>query len=144
MAPLTLTRRLILKISVSRPMPFGSFRCRRAITRRRWVGQAEGKSNPANFRDPFPNNIIPPSLLNPAAQTMLNRYVPRPNAMDMGAMIMDGVPSVVGAGNDSNNYMDQRNQRNFNDQGTLRVDRIFDGGDNLSARYSVGAEHGFT
>src|SRR5205085_3989977 len=74
----------------------------------------------------------------------LNRYVPRPNAMDMGAMIMDGVPSVVGAGNDSNNYMDQRKQKNSNDQGTLRVDRVFDGGDNLSARYSVGAEHGFT
>jgi hypothetical protein len=102
------------------------------------------RTNPINFRDPFPNNVIPQSLLSPAALTMVNKYVPRPNAMDMGAMIMDGVPSVVGAGNDSNNYLDQRNQRSFNDQGTLRVDRVFERGDNLSARYSVAAERGFT
>jgi Carboxypeptidase regulatory-like domain len=101
------------------------------------------KSNAAFVRDPFANNAIPQSLLSPAAVTMLNRYVPRPNSMDMGAMIMDGVPSVIGAGNDSNNYLDQRNERHFNDQGTLRVDRVFDRGDNLSARYSVGAENGF-
>ncbi|MCU1325723.1 MAG: hypothetical protein JWN34_1093, partial [Bryobacterales bacterium] len=63
---------------------------------------------------------------------------------DMGAMIMDGVPSVVGAGNDSNNYLDQRNSRNITDQGTLRVDRVFDRGDSLNARFSVGAESGFT
>src|SRR5882762_2360117 len=86
------------------------------------------KSNPVNFRDPFPNNAIPRSLLNPAATTMLGKYVPRPNTMDMGAMIMDGVPSVVGAGNDSNNLLDQRNQRSFSDQGTLRVDRVFERG----------------
>ena len=95
------------------------------------------------IRDPFPNNRIPASLLNPAAFTMLNNYVPMPNTMDMGAMIMDGQPSVVGAGNDSNNYLDQRNERHQTDQGTLRVDRVFDHGDNLSARYSVGAENGF-
>ena len=100
-------------------------------------------SNAAFFRDQFPNNVIPQSLQNPAAAIMLNQYVPRPNTTDMGAMIMDGVPSVVGAGNDSNNYLDVRNQRSTTDQGTLRVDRVFDGGDNLSARYSVGAEHGF-
>jgi hypothetical protein len=102
------------------------------------------KANPVNFRDPFPNNSIPRSLLNPAATTMLGKYVPRPNTMDMGAMIMDGVPSVVGAGNDSNNLLDQRNQRSFSDQGTLRVDRVFERGDSVSARYSVSAEHGFT
>lgn len=101
-------------------------------------------TNPQNFRDPFPGNVIPSSLLNPAAQIMLNRYVPRPNTMDMGAMIMDGVPSVVGAGNDSNNFMDQRNQRNTNNQGTLRVDRVFDQAGNITARFSAGAEHGFT
>src|ERR1019366_5293526 len=53
------------------------------------------KTNAAFFRDPFPNNAIPKSLINPASAIMLGRYVPRPNAMDMGAMIMDGVPSVV-------------------------------------------------
>jgi hypothetical protein len=77
------------------------------------------KSNAANFRDPFPNNRIPVGLLNPAAVTMLGKYTPRPNTMDMGAMIMDGVPSVVGAGNDSNNFLGQRNERHFTDQGTL-------------------------
>ena len=102
------------------------------------------KSNPQIFRDAFPNNRIPHNLLNPAASLMLNQYVPRPNTMDMGAMIMDGVPSVVGAGNDSNNFLDQRNQRNFTDQGTLRVDRVFNRTGNLSARYSVGGENGFT
>ncbi len=105
--------------------------------------QPISKSNPATYRDPFPNNVIPAGLLNPAAKTMLNQYVPRPNAMDMGAMIMDGVPSVVGAGNDANNYLDQRNLHNMTDQGTLRVDRVFDHG-NLSARYSAAAENGFT
>ncbi len=102
------------------------------------------KSNPAIFRDAFPNNVIPRSLLNPAAFLMLNKYVPLPNTKDMGAMIMDGVPSVVGAGNDSNNYLDQRNQRNFTDQGTLRIDRVFERAGTLSARYSAGGENGFT
>jgi Carboxypeptidase regulatory-like domain len=95
------------------------------------------------IRDAFAGNQIPLSLLNPAAFTMLNKYVPRPNAMDMGAMTMDGTPLVIGAGNDSNNYLDQENQRNTNDQGTLRVDRVFDRGDAVSARYSVSAENGF-
>jgi hypothetical protein len=104
------------------------------------------RPNPSGgtIRDPFPSNQIPQSLLNPASQIMLGKYVPRPNTTDMGAMIMDGVPSVVGAGNDSNNFLDQRNERHFNDQGTLRVDRVFDRGDNITARYSVGAEHGIT
>lgn len=98
--------------------------------------------NGGTIRDPFPNNQIPPSLLNPAASTMLSKYVPRPNTMDMGAMFMDGTPTVVGAGNDSNNYLDQRNERSVNDQGTVRVDRVFDRGDSLSARYSIGGENG--
>jgi hypothetical protein len=95
------------------------------------------------IRDAFPNNQIPQSLLNPAAAVMLGKYVPRPNTMDMGGMFMDGIPSVVGAGNDANNFLDQRNDRNFTDQGTLRVDRIFDEGDSIGARFSAGAEHGF-
>lgn len=94
-------------------------------------------------RDPFPGNVIPANLVNRAAYITLNKYVPRPNTMDMGAMFMDGVPSVIGAGNDSNNYLDQRNERNVNDQGTLRIDHIFSSGDSLSLRYSAGAENGF-
>ncbi|HTM48941.1 MAG TPA: carboxypeptidase regulatory-like domain-containing protein [Bryobacteraceae bacterium] len=101
------------------------------------------RSNPTVFREPFPGNVIPRNLLSPAASTMLQKYVPRPNTMNMGAMIMNGVPSVVGAGNDSNNFLDQRNARNFTDQGTFRVDRVFDRGDTISARFSVGKEDGF-
>ncbi len=93
-------------------------------------------------RDPFPGNKIPLNLLNPAAATMLANYVPRPNTMDMGAMFMDGVPVVVGAGSDSNNLLDQRNEHHVTDQGTIRVDRVFDRGDSLGIRYSIGSENG--
>ena len=103
-----------------------------------------GASNPQIIRDPFPENRIPTSLLSPAALTMLNKYVPLPNTMDMQGMTMMGQPLVVGAGNDANNYLNQQNQQNVNNQGTLRVDRYFDRGDTVSARYSAGAEKGFT
>jgi hypothetical protein len=101
------------------------------------------RTNPQILRDPFPNNVIPPSLLSPAALIVLKKYVPRPNSEGMGAMFMNGVPSVVGAGNDANNFLDQRNARNVTDQGTVRVDRVFDRGDNLSVRFSAGKEDGF-
>ena len=42
---------------------------------------------------------------------MLNKYTPQPNTMDMGGMTMMGQPTVVGAGNDANNYLDVRKQR---------------------------------
>jgi hypothetical protein len=100
-------------------------------------------SNGKTVRDQFAGNVIPPSMLNSPAQIMLAKYVPRPNTENMGAMIMDGVPSVVGAGNDANNFLDQRNERVFTDQGTLRVDHIFSTRDTVQGRYSVGAEHGF-
>ncbi len=100
-------------------------------------------ANGGTVRDQFANNVIPGSLLNPAAALMLKNYVPRPNTMDMGAMAMDGVPSVVGAGKDANNFLDQRNERMFTDQGTIRVDRNFTERDSVSARYSAGAERGF-
>jgi hypothetical protein len=106
-------------------------------------GKPTSPSNPATIRDPFPNNQIPAALLSRAAVTMLQKHVPLPNAMDMSAMDMDGVPTVVGAGNDSNNFMDQRNEQHFTDQGTLRVDRVFSRGDSVGARYSVGRENGF-
>ncbi len=106
---------------------------------------AAGPGNPQTLRDQFPNNRIPASVISPAAAMMLSRYVPQPNMDGMGmGMTMMGQPTVVGAGTDSNNYLDQRNQRHFTDQGTLRVDRVFAGGDSLMARYSISAEHGFT
>jgi hypothetical protein len=92
--------------------------------------RATSPTNPQILRDAFPNNQIPSTLLSPAATTMLNKYVVRPNLSNAGLT-------------DSNNYRDQRNLRNFQDQGTLRVDRVFDRGDSLSARYSVGGENGF-
>ena len=88
-------------------------------------------TNPQIIRAAFPGNRIPTSLLSQASSIMLNQYVARPN--------IAGTPGRP----DSNNYLDQRNQRNITDQGTLRVDRVFNN-DNISARYSVGKEDGFT
>ena len=100
--------------------------------------------NPAALRDAFPNNVIPVSLIGKAARIMLGKYVPRPNSSDGLGMSMMGAPTLVGAGQDSNNYTDNRNQHLNNQQGSLRVDRIFSAGDNVFARYSVSSENGFT
>jgi hypothetical protein len=67
-------------------------------------------------------NVIPPSRLTQAVSIMLNKYTPQPNTMDMGSMTMMGQPTAVGAGNDANNYLDERKRRMYNDQGTARVD----------------------
>src|SRR2546430_1329406 len=60
------------------------------------------------------------------------------------AHAMIGAPTVVGAGTDCNNYVDVRNALHDNDQGTIRIDHMFERGDSLSARYSASSEHGFT
>ena len=99
-------------------------------------------ANPQIIRSSFPDNRIPANLLSRAATGML-KYVPRPNTDDMGGMTMDGQPTVIGAGKDANNYIDQRNERLSTNQGTLRIDRVFDRGDSIAARYSVGSEGGF-
>jgi hypothetical protein len=103
-------------------------------------------SNPQVIRDPFLNNKIPSGMLSTAAQTFLLNYLPAPN-MPMGmngcGMTMMGAPQVVGAGQDCNNYLDSRDERHVNDQGTVRIDHVFDRGDTLSARYSLSAENGF-
>ena len=36
--------------------------------------------NPQIIRDPFPGNVIPQNMINPAAQRFLQKYVPQPNA----------------------------------------------------------------
>jgi len=116
-----------------------------------------GPKNPQILRDPFPNNIIPAARLSPVAATFLNQYVPMPNIMgdmaNMGSSMGSnmglgiggamGTPSVFGAGTDSNNYLDVRDERHQQDQGSLRVDRVFDKGDSVFARYSVSSETGF-
>ena len=62
--------------------------------------------------------------MNSVAVTMLKQYTPQPNLMmGMGmGMTMMGQPTVVGSGNDSNNYLDVRNEVHYTDQGTLRFD----------------------
>ena len=105
------------------------------------------RTNPQIIRDPFPDNMIPENLINPAAALFLQKYVPRPNMeMDMNgcdAMTMMGQPTVVGAGVDCNNYTDTRIAHHANDQGTIRIDHMLTQGDNLWGRYSVGSENGF-
>ena len=109
-------------------------------------------NNPQIIRDPFPNNVIPENLINPAAALFLQKYVARPNmdlGMNMGmamggcGMTMMGAPTVVGGGVDCNNYLDVRNERHVTDQGTVRIDHNFAGGDSLAARYSLSSENGF-
>jgi hypothetical protein len=51
---------------------------------------------------------------------------------------------MMGGGADSNNYLDIRNETHFQDQGTLRIDHNFAGGDTLFGRYSIGQESGFS
>ncbi|HCC58503.1 MAG TPA: hypothetical protein DEQ47_14845 [Solibacterales bacterium] len=104
-------------------------------------------ANPQVLRDQFPGNVIPPSRLNPAAVKMLQNYVPRPNLASgmLSGMTMLGVPTVLGSGGgqDSNNLLDVRNAHMLTDQGTVRVDRIFDRGDAINVRYSATSERGF-
>src|SRR5579885_2917147 len=107
-------------------------------------------SNPQFTRDQFMcngmMNVICPDRISPVAKVMWTKYVPRPNVMmgmNMGGMTMMGQPTVVGAGNDANNYLDVRNEVHYADQGTLRIDHNFGGGDTAFARYSAGGEHGF-
>ena len=53
-------------------------------------------------------------------------------------MTMNGQPGVVGAGNDANNYLDIRNEEQYTDQGTVRIDRNFhDGSTCVFSRYSA-------
>jgi hypothetical protein len=104
-------------------------------------------TNSQIIRDQFPGNIIPSKMINPAAALFLQKFVPRPNMEMMmngcGAMTMMGQPTVVGAGGDCNNYTDARDERHVTDQGTIRIDHMLSRGDNLWARYSLGAENGF-
>ncbi|MDE3167083.1 MAG: hypothetical protein KGN36_14855, partial [Acidobacteriota bacterium] len=101
-------------------------------------------ANPQILRDPFPGNVIPVQRLNPAAARMVQTYVPQPNTMGgMGGMTMMGAPTVFGSNQDSNNYLDVENMRHANNQGTARVDRVFDENNTVNLRYSVSKEDGF-
>jgi len=108
--------------------------------------------DPANGRAQFSYNgnpnVIDPARINPAVKAFLQQYVPRPNAMPGMTMPCGsgnmGIPGVVGASADCNNYMDVRNELQVNDQETVRIDQIFAKGDSIVARYSLSAETGFT
>jgi len=103
------------------------------------------KSNPQYLRTQFSGNVIPENRISSVAKIMLQKYVPRENQMsDMGmGMTMNGQPGVVGAGNDSNNYLDVRNEQHYTDQGSLRFDHDFSKGNTAFFRYSGQGEHGF-
>jgi hypothetical protein len=104
-------------------------------------------SNPQYIRQQFSYNnvlnVIPPNRISSVASIMLNQYTPQPNTMDMGGMTMMGQPTVIGAGNDANNYLDARNEHMTDDQGTFRVDHSFSNGDTAFLRYSAGSEYGY-
>ena len=108
--------------------------------------------DPANGRQQFQYqgvlNKIDPTRIDPAVQKFLQAYVPKPNVMPGMTMPCGsgnmGVPGVVGAGIDCNNYMDVRNELQVNNQGTVRIDQMFSNGDSLVARYSLSSETGFS
>ena len=104
-------------------------------------------SNPQNIRQQFQYNgvlnVIPPGRLTNAASIMLNKYTPQPNTMNMGGTTMMGQPTVIGAGNDANNFLDTRKERMTDDQGTVRTDHSFANGDTAFIRYSAASEYGF-
>ena len=104
-------------------------------------------SNPQYIRQQFVyngvNNVIPPGRLTQAASIMLNKYTPLPNTMNMGSSTMMGQPTVIGAGNDANNYLDTRKERMTDNQGSVRVDHSFGNGDTAFFRYSAASEYGF-
>jgi hypothetical protein len=91
-------------------------------------------TNASNFpytRSQFPNNMIPTDRINPLLESFLMQYLPMPNM-------------TMGAGPDSNNYLDVRNETHFQNQGTVRIDHNFASGDSLFGRYSIGSEYGFS
>lgn len=105
-------------------------------------------SNPQALRQPFPNDMIPAQDINKVSQEVLT-HVPLPNLMGggmgmtgMGMMSMGSAP--LAAGPDSNNYLDLRTNRNYSDQGTLRLDRNLGRGDSVLGRYTFEQERDFT
>jgi hypothetical protein len=86
-----------------------------------------GPSNPPLIRSQFQDNRIPLNRIDPVALRVLRDFVPLPN--------MEGAV---------NNYLDTRAQRLRNDQGTIRVDRLWQNGTSLFGRYTLSKERGFT
>ncbi|HSL24157.1 MAG TPA: carboxypeptidase regulatory-like domain-containing protein, partial [Vicinamibacterales bacterium] len=89
--------------------------------------QPPGPQNPQVIRQQFPGNRIPLERIDPVALRVLREFVPLPN-MDGGV----------------NNYLDTRAQVLRNDQGTLRIDHVWDNGTSMFGRYTLSRERGFT
>lgn len=87
----------------------------------------ESPSNPKTIRQAFPNGQIPADRMNPVARAVVDQFVPLPN-----------LPGAV------NNYLDTRAQKLHSDQLNGRLDRSFDNGASVFARYSFSKESGFT
>ena len=102
------------------------------------IHKTDQPCNPQIIRDPFPDNMIPENLINPAAAWFLQKYA----APEYGngnerlqGMTMMGVPTVIGAGVDCNNYIDVRNEHHVTDQGTIRIDHNSIGATALGALF---------
>lgn len=70
-------------------------------------------------RDPFPNNKIPETLINPAIKFFIDTMFPLPNRPGL-----------------SNNYVNTQSTSNDRDLWTVRVDHALSGTDNLLFRYT--------
>jgi hypothetical protein len=91
-----------------------------------------GPNNYPYTRSQFLNNQIPSDRINPQLEAFLMQYLPMPNM------------TMMGSGADSNNYLDIRNETHRQDEGTVRVDHVFQHNDTVFGRYSVSAERGFS
>lgn len=91
-----------------------------------------GPNNYPYTRSQFLNNQIPSDRINPQLEAFLMQYLPMPNM------------TMIGSGADSNNYLDIRNETHRQDEGTVRVDHVFQNNDTVFGRYSVSAERGFS
>ena len=84
-------------------------------------------ANPQFLRTQFPDNKIPLMRINPVALQVLQKYVVQPNTDDP-----------------VNNYLDTRAHEFRNDGFNLRLDRSWENGTSVFARYSLSDETGFT
>lgn len=80
-------------------------------------------NNPGRFiRDPFPNNIIPSSRINPLSQKIVSQFFPQPN-----------LATPIGP----NNYATLIRPENNLDQFNIRLDHQIAGKHNLFGRFSL-------
>ncbi|MGH9771558.1 MAG: carboxypeptidase regulatory-like domain-containing protein, partial [Candidatus Acidiferrales bacterium] len=103
-----------------------------------------GASNPQMIRQAFAGDTIPSQDMNSVSEQVL-QHIPLPNMMaGMGGTAMGNSSAPMPIGPDSNNYLDLRTNRNYSDQGTLRIDRNMRHGDSLLGRYTFEQERDFT